>query len=378
MIKNEIYKNKKLIKVIDTPFSSFVLEKIFKNHNNFDEIIEIKKDLGETILNAKNILKISKKKLTKKEKFIITNSIALSWSKSKISNIIKFRKIRKKIFKKIYFNKNFIYVGCKTSTIMNILPKSNRILIDHGFSDYNRKAFKLSFLEKTFDIIKEKVSYYIGYPYISFNEDLKDYTVCKIQNFKKNLIDLQNLPINKMVQDTFKNIKKKHAKVNTIFLLSKNWEKNYNRDMSDNIDFDQANFNLIKKYAVRGKKFFIRYHYFTIKSNQSKSTFIKNLHRLGYYAIDIDIFFKPYFRGLIPVELFISKLKLKRVISKYSSTLHNVCHNNSISCIMDVNPELEMLNKLNVYFKNEIINEYKLRKNFNKLTSGRVKIIKIN
>ena len=120
MIQNETYKNKKLIKVIDTPFSSFVLEKIFKNHNNFDEIIEIKKDLGETILKAKNILKISKKKLTKKEKFIITNSIAFSWSKSKISNIIKFRKIRKKIFKQIYFNKNFIYVGCKTSTSMKL------------------------------------------------------------------------------------------------------------------------------------------------------------------------------------------------------------------------------------------------------------------
>ena len=87
MIKNEIYKNKKIIKVIDTSYSSFVLEKIFKNHNNFDEIVEIKKDLGETISNAKNILKISKKKLTKKEKFIITNSIAFSWNKSKISNV---------------------------------------------------------------------------------------------------------------------------------------------------------------------------------------------------------------------------------------------------------------------------------------------------
>ena len=62
MIQNETYKNKKLIKVIDTPFSSFVLEKIFKNHNNFDEIVEIKKDLGETISNAKNIFNKSNKK----------------------------------------------------------------------------------------------------------------------------------------------------------------------------------------------------------------------------------------------------------------------------------------------------------------------------
>ena len=61
-------------------------KKFLRDHDNFGEIVEIKKDLGETKSNAKNILKISKKNiLTKKEKFIITNSTAFSWSKSKIS-----------------------------------------------------------------------------------------------------------------------------------------------------------------------------------------------------------------------------------------------------------------------------------------------------
>ena len=84
---------------------------------------------------------------------------------------------------------------------MNMLPKSNRILIDHGFSDYNQKSIQIDqSSERILDIIKEKVSYYVGYPYISFNEDLKDYTVCKMPNSKKNLIDLQNLPTNKIVK----------------------------------------------------------------------------------------------------------------------------------------------------------------------------------
>ena len=378
MIKSEIHKKKKIIKVIDTPYSSFILEKIFERHDNFGENIEIKKDLGETKLKANNILKISKKNFLQKRKFVITNSTAFNWSNSIISNFYKFRQIQKNILKKISFDKSSIYIGCKTSTIMNMLPKSNRILIDHGFSDYYRRAFKLSVLERILDIIKEKISYYIGYPYISFNEDLKDYTVCKIPNFKNNFIDIQNLPTNKIVNDTFIRIKKKYPRVNTIFLLTKNWEQNFNRGLSGNIDFDRINFNLIKKYATKGESFFIRYHGFTIQSNQNKSSFIKNLRKFGYYAVDVDNFFKTYFRGLIPVELFISNLKLKRVISKYSSTLHNICHNQSLSCIMDINPELELINKTDSYFKEQLIKEYKLRKKFNKLTRGKVKIIKIN
>ena len=131
--------------------------------------------------------------------------------------------------------------------------------------------------------------------------------------------------------------------------MTKNWEQNFNRGLSGNIDFDRINFNLIKKYATKGESFFIRYHGFTIQSNQNKSSFIKNLRKFGYYAVDVDNFFKTYFRGLIPVELFISNLKLKRVISKYSSTLHNICHNQSLSCIMDINPELELINKTDSY-----------------------------
>ena len=70
MIKSEIHKKKKIIKVIDTPYSSFILEKIFERHDNFGEIIEIKKDLGETKLKANNILKISKKNFLQKKKFL--------------------------------------------------------------------------------------------------------------------------------------------------------------------------------------------------------------------------------------------------------------------------------------------------------------------
>ena len=366
MINNKINK-KKMIKVIDTPYSSFILEKIFEGYDNFDEIIEIKKDLGETKLKAKNILKISKKKISQKKKFIITNSIAFSWSNSIISNFYKFRKIQKDILKKISFDKNSTYIGCKTSTIMNMLPKSNRILIDHGFSDYNRKAIKLSVSNRILDVIKETVSYYIGYPYISFNEDLKNYTVCKIPNHKKNFIDIQNLPTNKIVKDAFIRIKKKYPRINTIFLLTKNWEQNFKRGLSRNIDFDHINFNLIEKYVTKGEKFFIKYHGFTIQSNQNKSSFIKNLRKLGYYAVDVDNFFKPNFRGLIPVELFISNLKLNRIISKYSSTLHNVCHNKSLNCIMDINPELHKINNSKHY--NVLLKEYNNRYSFNKSIS---------
>ncbi|OUX35824.1 MAG: hypothetical protein CBE33_06905 [Candidatus Pelagibacter sp. TMED273] len=63
----QIYK-KNLIKVIDTPYSSFLIEKILYGRTNIKEIIEIKKDLGETKLKAENFLKISQKNIFQKKK----------------------------------------------------------------------------------------------------------------------------------------------------------------------------------------------------------------------------------------------------------------------------------------------------------------------
>ena len=108
MIQNKINDGKKIIRVIDTPISSFILEKIFEGYDNFDEIVEIKKDLGETRLKAKNILKISRKKIIFRNKFVITSSVAFSWTRNRFLNILKFRKLQKNIFKKICFKKNQI------------------------------------------------------------------------------------------------------------------------------------------------------------------------------------------------------------------------------------------------------------------------------
>ena len=62
MIKNKINKEQKIIKVIDTPLSSFVLEKICEETSNFDEIIEIKKDHKENKLHSTKYFKNFKKK----------------------------------------------------------------------------------------------------------------------------------------------------------------------------------------------------------------------------------------------------------------------------------------------------------------------------
>jgi len=374
MIQNKINDGKKIIRVIDTSFSSFILEKIFEGYNNFDEIVEIKKDLGETRLQAKNILKISKKKIIFKNKFVITSSVTFSWTRNRFLNILKFRKLQKNIFKKICFKKNHIYIGSKTSTIMNVLPKSNRILIDHGFSDYNHKANKILISKKIIDIMKERIANLIGYPYMSLNEDMNGYTVCKIPKFSNNFIDMQNLPINKIVKNFFSNIKKKYPRINTIFLLTKNWEANHYKSSRTEIEYDSINLELIKKYVSKGQKFFIKFHEFTIRSNQTNSSFIKKACLLGYHAVDIDSHLKTCFKGMIPAELLISRLKLKRVISKYSSTLHNICHNTSLDCTMDINPELQVMNNYPKHYKIKLLKEFNERYSFNKLTGGKVNI----
>jgi len=376
MIKNKINKEQKIIKVIDTPLSSFVLEKILEKTSNFDEIIEIKKDHKEKKLTALNILKISKKKILLKKKFITTHSLSFFWSKSKILNFLKFHKLRKDIFSKIHFKKNHIYIGSKTSTIMNVIPKSNRIFIDHGFDDYKPKAYKLSTLNKIIDILKEKITKHIGYPYISFNEKMNSYTVCKIPKFSKNFIDMQNLPTNKILKSYFVRIKKKYPKINTIFLLDKNWHTNHHYKRYKEINYDQINFELIKKYIPKGKKFFIKFHDFTIQSNQVSKFFVKQMCSLGYHAVDVDRYLKTSYRGMIPAELLIGKLKLTRVISRYSSALHNISHNTSIACIMDINPELHKINNSEHY--NVLLKEYNNRYSFNKSIRGNVNIKSID
>ena len=378
MIKSKINKEKKIIKVIDTPLSSFVLDKVLEGETNFDEIIEIKKDYGETKSTAKNILKISKKKIFLKSKFITTHSIAIFWSRFKLLNFLKFRKLQKEIFKKIHFKRDHIYVGSMTSTIMSVMPKSNRIFVDSGFGEYKHKIIKISILKKIIDSMKEKISNFIGYPYISFNEKLNSYTVCKIPKFSKNFIDMQNLPINTILKNNFSRIKKYHSKVDTIFLLTKNWHSNHSKNWKSEIDYDHINFELIKKHIPKGQKFFIKFHDFAIQSNQVNTSFVKKLSSLGYYAVDIDSYFKTCFRGMIPAEILISKLKLTRVISKYSSTLHNICHNTSVDCIMDINSEIQMIHNHSKHYKSQLLEEFNNRYHFNKLIRGKVNIIPIH
>tara|TARA_B110000967_G_C18860415_1_gene549611 strand:+ start:338 stop:1477 length:1140 start_codon:yes stop_codon:yes gene_type:complete len=378
MIKSKINKKKKLIKVIDTPLSSFVLEKIFEKETDFDEIIEIKKDYRETKITAKNILKISKKKLFLKSKFITTHSIAIFWSRFKLLNFFKFRKLQKDIFKKICFTKDHIYIGSMTSTIMNVIPRSNRIFIDSGFGEYSHKIVKISILNKIIDLMKEKISNFIGYPYISFNEKMNSYTVCKIPKFSKNFIDMQIIPINESLKNSLSRIKKYYPRVNTIFLLSKNWASNYYYKKNKEVDYDRINFELIKKYMPKGQKFFIKFHDFSIQSNQVNKSFVKKITSLGYHVVDIDNYFKSNFKGLIPAEILISRLKLKRVISKYSSTLHNICHNTSVDCIMDINSEIQVIHNHSKLYKSQLLEEFSNRYHFNKLIRGKVNIIPIH
>ena len=378
MIKSKINKEKKIIKVIDTPLSSFVLEKIFEEETDFDEIIEIKKDYKETKKTAKNILKISKKNSFLKSKFIITHSIAIFWSRFKLLNFFKFHKLQKDILKKICFKKDYIYIGSMTSTIMSVIPKSNRIFIDSGFGEYKHKIIKISILKKIIDLIKEKISSFVGYPYISFNEKLNSYTVCKIPKFSKNFIDMQNLTINLFLKNNFSRIKKDCPRVDTIFLLTKKWHTNYSKNLKNEVDYDHINFELIKKYIPKGKKFFIKFHDFVIQSNQVKISFIKKLSSLGYYAVDIDSYFKTCFRGMIPAEILISNLKLTRVISKYSSTLHNICHNTSVNCVMDINSEIQVIHNHSKHYKTQLLEEFNDRHHFNKLIRGKVNIIPIH
>ena len=65
----------------------------------------------------------------------------------------------------------------------------------------------------------------------------------------------------------------------------------------------------------KGQKFFIKFHDFTIQSNQVSKFFVKKMDSLGYHAVDVDRYLKTCYQGMIPAELLIGKLKLKRVIS---------------------------------------------------------------
>ena len=93
----------------------------------------------------------------------------------------------------------------------------------------------------------------------------------------------------------------------------------------------------------------------------------------GYYAVDVDRYLKTCYRGMIPAELLIGKLKLKRVISRYSSALHNISHNTSLDCIMDINPELHEINNDSKYYKT-LLSEFNHRYSFNKSIRGKVNI----
>ena len=93
--------------------------------------------------------------------------------------------------------------------------------------------------------------------------------------------------------------------------------------------------------------------------------------------MDIDSYVKLSYKGLIPAEILISKLKLRRVIAKYSSTLHNICHNSSLECIMDINTELQYLKDHPIHCE-DLRKEFNLRYKFNKFLGEKINIKPIN
>jgi hypothetical protein len=186
------------------------------------------------------------------------------------------------------------------------------------------------------------------------------------------------LPINQILKNILIFLKKENPRIDTIFLLSKNWQVNFYKDLNyKEVDYDHINFELIKKYANKGQKFFIKFHDFNIRNKKSISSFLKKINNYGYRAIDVDSYVKLSYRGMIPAEVFINRLKLKRVIAKYSSTLHNICHNKSLDCIMDINTELQKLKNHPILYK-QLLKEFNLRYRFNKSLGGKINIKLIN
>jgi len=282
----------------------------------------------------------------------------------KICNIFLIKKNLKELNKCCHinlFNPQYTYI-CEPTTFVNFLPQVPKRIyaIPHGrfIELINRQVSDLhsGFLKKNIQRVLQKFKvpssrlalkrwiFRVPNYLFEWTGHRDGYTLCKLKGDFYKAIDYR---VGKweFLQDSFLLSEQEYSMPKSLLLavnLPNKWEIHIENQHSEEY-YDRINVNLLLKHAKKDECILIKFHpdiyrIFSLSESISYENHLINiLHRAGYKkVIGMAKILKNVEFALLPVELFLEQLNVKKIITTMSSTLGNVSSwNNQIICISD-------------------------------------------
>jgi hypothetical protein len=259
--------------------------------------------------------------------------------KQLFKSLIRLREFNRKINNLYKYSTSDKYYGSVTSSLMLCSPSSNRVYLDHGFIEPLRRilssentSFILNLQKKIVSILHKP----LGIQPFDIEKNRIGYTTSLIKNDSFNYISLNKYNINNKLNSLFSlliNQKSKNFR-NVLGLMSSDWHS-YDNFPTYRHCFNELNLNLIKRNCNTSDNIFIKFHRQLFIHGFDSQSFIDFCFLNGYNVIDIDKYIPIKFRGLIPVELLIKPLAIKKLFAEVSAALINIVNYSEIEVCMD-------------------------------------------
>ena len=335
---NNLYLSKVNVYFIDSPYIALVTSFLIKQDYNYTIVFEIKPYERE-----EENLHIMKMILGVHLKNYIVLKVPHPWNliyRKNIFNTLKnlqsFKKHIDQLFK--YSNK-INYYGSITSSLMLCSPPNNRIYIDHGFGEPSRRIkYKFSIIKNIdlFRILAILLYKPLQIPAFDFEIKRLGYTACKLSTDYFKHINLEKYELTSELSTFLKEILNKikpNCRV-VLGLMSSEWHNENEFPIYDE-SFNLPNLNLIRNQCLTTDLIFVKFHRQLYVNGFNSNFFIEYCKKFGYSIIDVDKHLPINYRGLIPVELLIKILGIKKIFAEVSGALINVSHFEGVNVNMD-------------------------------------------
>lgn len=335
---NNIDEYKGNIFFCDSPFIAIIISELINSENNNLIVLE-SKDFESNNANIQIMQLILKLKVDIQIILNVPQPWNLIFRSNPLKTLTKLREFKNSIIEKFKFPKDAVYYGAVTSSLMMCSPVKNRIYIDHGFIEPIRRISKISkkgmkinffrtlalFLHKTVDI-----------PPFDIEENRIGYSSCKLKDDKFKHINLEKYEISNELYSLLLPLINKinyNQKV-VVGLMSSDWHSG-NTFPSYREIYDEKNLNLIKRQCNKTDIIFVKFHRQLFVNGFNSVNFTDYCRNNGYEVIDIDQLLPEQFQGIIPVEILIKPLGIKKIFAEVSGALINLSHIDDLEVTMD-------------------------------------------
>jgi hypothetical protein len=274
-------------------------------YNNFDDI-----------LSSNNIVRLEKIRV--KQKFFILNKRKPFKT---LSNIVKF----KFQHRHLKIEKDCIYIGSITSTIMSFIDDNKRQYLDHGTGDYLARVKNIRYLKIKSLLNRFLISF--GFFSIFPMHRKNGFTMCKITNDNFIHLDMTKYEVTVNIKNKLKNLidfVSKYDKISLVLPVSA-WHCESGVD-GNTIIYDELNIKMCEDCCNTDELLLLKFHPSLKMAGNIEISLTSKLEAKGYKVILLNEFLPNELQYYLSAEIIVNELKIKKIVSEESSLLFNYSH----------------------------------------------------